>query len=208
MTEEERKNIIKTINMDIKDKENLEKEKEKLKRLENNKTVINYINTKEKIKETEDNLKKYTDINGNLKDDIDTRVTKTFMDAKFSCDHNLLLYAGSVFSNINDNDEIEFKSFKTPDNLDDCIYRFSEYICIECGSIIHVRNEKMFESTHNVLRTETIDDVLYYRNLYFQYLYAGYSSYEAQGMILSINDVNEQDYRKRLKRSKEMKKHY
>lgn len=188
MTENERKEIIDTIQKEINEKESLSSKYEKLKKLTNDPKVAEYLQLLEEINKIEDDIQKYkSPINGSINDSLEKRIHFWFRVGRCSCDHKVWMYEGSFYEYTNFKNEEDYKRENSED-LSDNIYTFSynKYICLECREEIKVSEEdwKNFENTNLVLKSPKRIDTEYYQDLYYQLLYNNCDFTNAQNTIV------------------------
>lgn len=195
MTNDERKEVIDKIQKEIKEKKLLGEKYEELKRLSQDPKVVKYLSLLGDIDQIEKNMEKYRNpINGSINDSLEERIKFWFRVCRFSCDHDVWLYAGSYYSYTNFENEEDFVIYHS-ENLGDSRHVFShnKYVCLECGKKVDIPKScfEEFEDSHFVLKSQEYIDIEYYQNLYYQFLYHNYDFSDARKLVIDIfNKIN------------------
>jgi len=186
MTEQERLVIVDKIDEDIKLVELLEQQKEKLKQLEENKIIKEYLALLNQVSILSDKTKEFKS-----KEDIANLEFSSVLDEEVRrkeishCNHDIWMYYGSYGMLFN-------KISCIPCFIDLSIERdndfyFNKYICLECGKEIQVNDWEEFENNHIILKnydnTHNLEKYLKYRQQYYELLY-NYSVNEANDMMV------------------------
>lgn len=196
MKESERKRIIKNIQNDIAEKESLPNKHEQVKELEKNPIVAEYLKLLEDIKQIEDNLDYYlSPIDGKMRDSLEERINKGFSWARCSCEHDIWLYEGSYYKFTNHENETDYSRYFSENLGWSCIrekFSHNVYRCLECNKTIKTSDWEKFENTHLTLRipNERLD-IDYYRNFYYQLLYANTVKQSQKALIKEFKKNNE-----------------
>ena len=180
MKEQERLQVIKRIENNIKEKKSLKEKSEQLQKLLNDPKVKEYLELLENIKIIEE---KYEQRNS-LEDYIEYEFDKIFGCARdihmdvYPCKHDIWIYEGSYHSVWNfpgDNDRLtktlsETSSWQYLNSL----FEYNKYICLECHKRVETKEWQNFENLHFVLKNQTEEKDLessYYLKLYYELLY-------------------------------------
>lgn len=196
MEEFERKGIIDKINKGIEERDSLSAKYEELKKLTENPLVVQYIQLLEDINRIEDDVKSYSDIYGRINDSLDERIQRGFRHSKYSCNHNVWLYAGSYYKYANCEGEEDYARYNS-ENSDNVLFTFSynKYVCLECGQSVKISasNWESFENTHTVLKMNERIDIEYYQSFYFYLLYLNHSFSDAQQLVIDKFNQNKEN---------------
>lgn len=180
MKEQERLQVIKRIENNIKEKKSLKEKSEQLQKLLNDPKVKEYLELLENIKIIEE---KYEQRNS-LEDFIEYEFDKMFGCARdihmdvYPCKHDIWIYEGSYHSVWNfpgDNDRLtktlsETSSWQYLNSL----FEYNKYICLECHKRVETKEWQNFENLHFVLKNQNEEKDLessYYLKLYYELLY-------------------------------------
>ena len=203
MTENNRKEIINTINKQIQEKEALPTKYEELKKLNTDPKIIKYLELIKEIDKIETELKKYTNsTTKNLDTSTENIINHNFENNNNSCEHNIWIYTGSSYSSKYPNkylkdylEELKHGIYKT--------YKFShnEYECLECKKRITISkiDWENFENSHFILKIHDHINIEYYRDLYYQLLYNNYDFEESRQIIIDEFNKNNYTYIKKIK---------
>lgn len=207
MNELERIKIVDKINDGIKNKEILNFKREELEKLSKHPIILQYLQLIQDIKLIENDLRYYRNvIDGSMNDSLPERIKKEFSCSTFSCDHTIWLYDGSYyllkdFRHEHDDYCKEYSETNAENKYFNYSFIYNRYVCLECGKKIEIRDWEKFEKTHFVLKNQNKNNpfnVDYYRNFYYQLLYANNIEDSQQLLIEEFNKNKEIEKRKTL----------
>ena len=181
MKEVERQQIIDNINRNMNLENSLVDMFEKLNELSNDPKVVEYLNLLLKVGQTEKEISfnQHKGINS-----LEDMVKYQFRNTTFSCEHNIWIYKDSVYY-VNNSNALHF--YNEDEEVANGFFGHNEYVCLECGMKLDVKDYRTFEKKHKVLKLDNKQiDIDYYRNLYYQLLYNNYSFEEANKKIIEI----------------------
>ena len=212
MKEEQRKEIINSIQREIKEKESLDSMYKRLNKLAKNPFVVKYLQLLNDINRIKEKLESYRNpINGKMEDSLDKRIERVFgySVSSYTCDHRVWFYAGSYYRYTNFKYEEDY-TMKDSEDLSDSLYDFSYnvYWCLECNKKIKISrfDWKNFEKTHTVLKKQPVnlgEIECYYKPLYYHLLYHNYDFSVAERIVIDeYNNGNEKNIENVLSRRK------
>lgn len=196
MTEADRKKVISEIQKELEEKESLSTKYEELKRLTENSIVVKYLQLLEEINRIERDINRYkSPINGSINDSLEKRIRFWFRVGRFSCNHNVWLYAGSYYSYINFKNEMDYMRYDLEDTDSFSTFDHNKYVCLECREEVKIPKSEWerFEDSHLILKTKGHIDIEHYQDLYYQLLYHNYDFGDAQQAVIDeFNKDNKQ----------------
>lgn len=205
MKETERREVVRRIQNDISEKNELKTKYEELKQLSENPIVIRYLKLLDDIKAKEEKLQVFDSeekmINLEFTWAFESRINGQDMS---SCYHGVWLYEGSYYLSANRRLE-HYHPCRTHDENHPEFW-YNRYVCLECGKKHETKNWEKFEDDHFVLKNQKADDnlgVSYYRNLYYQLLYGNTVATAQQKVIEEFYKNLEADKQKALKKKVE-----
>lgn len=210
MKEQERLEVIKRIQNNIKEKESLKEKSKQLQELLNDPKVKQYFELLENIKSIEE---KYEQRNS-FEDFIIYEFDKIFGCARdihmdvYPCKHDIWIYEGSYHSVWNfpwDNNHLtktlsETSSWQYLNSL----FEYNKYICLECHKRVETKEWQNFENLHFVLKNQNRENDLessYYLKLYYELLFSNEIS-EAQKLIIEEFEKNKEKQNVKVLNSK------
>lgn len=205
MKEIERQEVVRRIQNDIQEQDELRKQYEQLQEMAANPAVVKYLQLIEDI-ESKENHQQFFDseekmINLEFTWAFESRIKGEDMSP---CYHGVWLYEGSYYLSIDSRGEHDHE-FKTNDE-NHPEFCYNRYVCLECGKKVETKNWEKFEDDHFVLKNQNADDNLgasYYRNLYYQLLYEHTVETAQQKVIEKFYKNLEVDEQKALKKKVE-----
>lgn len=204
MKETERREVVRRIQSDITERNELKTQYEYLEKLSKNPIVVKYLNLLEEIKLKEEHQHSF-DSEEKMIDlefvwAFESRIKGQDMEP---CKHEIWLYDGSYYLEADWRCEHDHYYHAEDENHKD--FAYNRYVCLECGKKIETKDWQTFENSHLVLKIQDDEPNLRasrYRQLYYQLLYENNVETARQKVIEQFNKDKE-DKQKALKKKME-----
>lgn len=189
MKEYQRQIVIEQITKNIKEKESLKTKYSQLEELVTDPKIMTYFALLEEIKKIKEKYNNNTTIEAIIEQGF-----KKYICEDFRCDHDIWLYVGSYYLDIDKyRHEHDHLCRKLDENLNttegDFEYKYNEYVCLECGEKIETKEWKNFEQNRFVLKNQSEDiDIGKYISQYYQFLYT-MNVKEAQNKVIQAFNI-------------------
>lgn len=172
MKEYERLKVISKIAKNIEDMETLNKESDKLKELEEDPKVKEYINTKKRVSGLKTKLKYFKSFDDIVSFEFEFAFHKRLDEDIEPCSHDIWIYDGSYYSfpDLFEEHPSEFRS--NSERYEH--FKYNKYVCLECGEAVKASSFEKFEENNLVLKNQDDKSNLganFYRDLYYELLY-------------------------------------
>ena len=192
MEESERLKLINEITNEFQYFQSLEEKKERLKELENDPKIKEYLSLINDIK----NISYSRSLSPRTYDNFDNFFKKRMKDKLMntSCTHDIYIYTGSHILTYNKYYDEYFDDLV---KNEECEFDHNEYMCLECGEKIMTKDWEKFERDNFVLKNYGgegdnfyyINTWCYYNALYCESLYS-MSSEEAKAKVIETFKTN------------------
>lgn len=172
MKEYERLKVISKIAKNIEDMNTLSEESDKLKKLEEDPKVKEYMSTKRRVAGLKTKLKYFKSLDDMVSSEFEFAFHKRLDEDIEPCSHDIWIYDGSYYSfpDLFEEQPSEFRS--NSENYEN--FKYNRYVCLECDNTVQTSDFEDFEKSNFVLKNQ--DDksnlgVDFYRSLYYEFLY-------------------------------------
>lgn len=205
MKEIERQEVVRRIQNDIQEKDELRKQYDQLKEMAANPAVVKYLQLIEEIKNKENHQSFFNSEEKMIYLEFvwafESRIKGQDMEP---CKHEVWLYDGSYY--LDADWRCEHDHYYHADDETHKDFAYNRYVCLECGKKVETKDWQNFENFHFVLKNQNGTPDLRaerYRQLYYQLLYTNDVETAKQNVIEQFNREKEEDKQKALVKKKE-----